>query len=60
MALKPPTTYSRTVRRTLQWLVEDEWIDRPLEATGETYYLLCHAQRLHESFERLPARRGCR
>ena len=54
MALKPPTTYSRAVRRTLQWLVKDEWIDRSLEATGETCYLLCHAQRLHESFERLP------
>jgi len=54
MAHKPPTTYSRPVRQTLHWLVEDEWVDRPLESTGETRYLLCHAERLHESLRRLP------
>lgn len=55
MAMKPPIRYSKSVRSTLDWLVEKTWIDRPLEATGETQYLLCHAERLHESLRRLPA-----
>ncbi|MBN2562974.1 MAG: class I SAM-dependent methyltransferase [Phycisphaerae bacterium] len=55
MAMKPPTGYSRAVRRTLRWLVADEWVERPLEASGEEQYLLCHAERLHESLRRLPA-----
>lgn len=55
MAMKPPTKYSRPVRETLRWLVEDEWIERPLETTGEARYVLYHAQRLHESLRRLPA-----
>ncbi len=54
MPLKPPTSYSRAVRKTLHWLVPDEWVDHPLESTGETRYLLCHAERLHESLRRLP------
>ncbi len=47
--------YSRSVRQTLHWLVGEEWIDRPLESEGEPRYLLCHAERLHESFRSLPA-----
>lgn len=54
MPLKPPTHYSKAVRQTLHWLVESHWLDRPLEARGETQYLLCHAERLHESLTRLP------
>jgi len=55
MAMKPPTKYSRAVRGALHWLIEDAWIERPLEAAGEVQYLLCHAERLHESLRRLPA-----
>jgi len=55
MAMKPPTSYSRPTRETLHWLVEDQWVGRPLEATGEVRYLLCHAERLHVSLSRLPA-----
>jgi SAM-dependent methyltransferase len=54
VALKPPTKYSRPVRETLHWLVEEEWVDRPLETCGEVRYLLCHAERLHASLSRLP------
>ncbi len=55
MPLKPPTRYSRAVQATLRWLVADQWVERPLEASGEDQYLLCHAERLHESLQRLPA-----
>ncbi|MFH1418077.1 MAG: class I SAM-dependent methyltransferase [Planctomycetota bacterium] len=55
MVMKPPVKCSRAVRQTLHWLVEDEWVQRPLEATGETRYLLCHAERLHTSLMCLPA-----
>lgn len=58
MAHKPPTRYSRAVRQTLHWLVPEEAVQRPLETAGEARYLLCHAQRLHESFSRLPSPRG--
>ena len=34
MAMKPPRKYSRAVRRTLHWLVEDAWVERPLDASG--------------------------
>lgn len=54
MAMKPPTEYSKPVRKTLHWLVADEWVRQPLEATGEAQYLLCHAERLHQSFQHLP------
>ncbi len=60
MPLKPPTKYSRQVRATLQWLTPAAHLDRPLETTGEARYLLCHAQRLHESLARLPAARANR
>lgn len=62
MAHKPPTAFTRAVRGTLHWLVADEWVRRPLEASGEAQYLLCHAVRLHESFRTLPragANRRC-
>ena len=55
MPLKPPTSFSRPARRTLHWLVDDESVANPLEAIGETRYLLYHAERLHESLRRLPA-----
>lgn len=54
MAYKPPTRYSKPVRRTLHWLVDDRWVGQPLAASGEVQYLLCHAVRLHESLGRLP------
>jgi SAM-dependent methyltransferase len=53
--MKPPIMYARSVRETLRWLVQDEWVDRPLEAQGEARYLLYHAERLHASLGRLPA-----
>lgn len=55
MVMKPPAKYSRATRATLRWLVEDKWVDRSQASSGETRYLLCHAQRLHESLRRLPA-----
>lgn len=54
MAHKPPSTYGRAVRQTLNWLVSKENVDQPSSARGEAQYLLCHAQRLHESLTRLP------
>ncbi len=54
MALKPPLRYSRSVRQTLHWLVEDEWPRRPSDAKGEARHLLCHAERLDQSLRQLP------
>ncbi len=54
MPLKPPTRYAKPVRQTLRWLVEESWIDQPLETQGEARYILCHAERLHASLTRLP------
>ncbi|HWL95461.1 MAG TPA: class I SAM-dependent methyltransferase [Phycisphaerae bacterium] len=55
MALKPPTIYSPAVRRTMHWLIPRCWLDQPHEARGEVQYLLCHAQRLHDSLIQLPS-----
>jgi len=55
MPHKPPLKFSRAVRQTLFWLVPGECVERPLEALGEDQYILCHAQRLHDSLVRLPA-----
>ena len=54
MPHKTPATFSRAVRQTLQWVVPKALMDRPAQARGESQYLLCHAQRLHESLTRLP------
>ncbi|MCG8404478.1 MAG: class I SAM-dependent methyltransferase [Phycisphaerales bacterium] len=58
MAMKPPAKYSRPARQTLHWLLHNDWLQHPQEATGEAQYLLCHAERLDQSLRRLPKPRS--
>ena len=60
MPLKPPSKFSKPVRRTLHWLAPESAIRAPGESTGESRYALCHAERLHESLTRLPRATGDR
>jgi len=58
MPLKPPTRFSKPVRRTLTWLSSQDAIDSPADSAGENRYALYHAERLHQSLRRLPQPQG--